>query len=238
MVLSSTPYRIGALLPGLALCYLTAVAVTATDSRSTPGTLRGNPLQYITTEAEVEVCESESVALTFNLTIPANLTPDRLHFRTVWSPDKKNHCVIYGNISKCHSEDLDFILRAGISETWFPTGEHTRQGQLTLQLNNVSIGDAGYYEGELKTGYNINNVNTMLNVKEASACQTEPEEGGTATVQAKTGLGFEAGVRVGVGVGFGTCLGLVIVGGLIAYYIILKFRREDENSEKSPDVPV
>ncbi|CAH1263447.1 Hypp2704 [Branchiostoma lanceolatum] len=140
-------------------------AVAANDSDKL-STLRDNHLQLITTEPEVEVCQGETVSFIFNVTIPANLTPDRMYERTVWSPHKKDHCVIFRNISKCHGAE-DFIQRAEISETWSPVsqGGHTQHGKLMFQLNNVSMGDAGYYEGELKTEYHINNVNARLIVK-------------------------------------------------------------------------
>ncbi|KAI8484320.1 hypothetical protein Bbelb_379180 [Branchiostoma belcheri] len=173
------------------------------DKRSAARALPDNPLQSIWTEPEVEICEGENVSLSFNLTIPANLTPDRLYERTVWSPDRKNYCFIYGNMSKCHGKD--FVQRAEISETW-SSGEH---GQLMFRLDNVSLGDAGYYEGELKTAYDIDNVNVMLTVKEASACLEKPEGGDTATGQEKpddSGVWWE-----GYAAGIGTCLAAVNV---------------------------
>ncbi|XP_035673221.1 uncharacterized protein LOC118413764 [Branchiostoma floridae] len=156
-----------------ALCYLAAVAADS-DKLPTARNLQDNQVQHahITpVPSEVEVCEGENVAFTFNVTIPANLALDRLYERTVWSPDRENHCVILRNNSKCYGA-LDFILRAGITESWSPAGEHTRLGKLTLQLNNVSMGDTGYYEGELKAGFIVTNAKTMLIVKGISVSCT------------------------------------------------------------------
>ncbi|KAI8481034.1 hypothetical protein Bbelb_412000 [Branchiostoma belcheri] len=189
------------------------------DKRSAARALPDNPLQYITTEPEVKICEGENVSLSFNLTIPANLTPDRLYERTVWSPDRKNYCFIYGNMSKCHGKD--FVQRAEISETW-SSGEH---GQLMFRLDNVSLDDTGYYEGELKTAYNIDNVNVMLTVKDASACQQKPQDGDTGE-KTDPETYWRRGFEGGFGAGFGACLGLVIMGGLAA--AIWRYRTKDE----------
>ncbi|XP_078673518.1 uncharacterized protein LOC144912318 isoform X2 [Branchiostoma floridae x Branchiostoma belcheri] len=222
------------LIRGLIVCYLTAAAATDSDERSAARALPDNPLQYITTEPEVVICVGENVALLFNVTVPADLTADSLYERTVWCPHKKNHCFMHGDTSTCHGED--FVQRAEISETWFPVmlGELAKHGELKFQLNNVSLGDAGYYEGELKTGYNINNVNVMLTVKEKSSAFCQKPEGGDTGMKTDSRTEWRKGFDVGLALGIGASLGLVFIVGL-AVIAIWQYRTKDE---KTSDVPV
>ncbi|XP_066279216.1 uncharacterized protein [Branchiostoma lanceolatum] len=181
-------------------------------------------LQSITTAPYVEACVGRNATLRFNLTIPANLSHDRLYARTVWSPDRKSHCVIYNGNTKCFGDD--FTRRAKMVETWYPTSDTpTRHGTSRLYLTDVRMGDVGFYEGELRTAHNINNVKTLLFVKE---CSEKPD--GEHTTRRAAELAQKETVAIwtkGFGSGFGTCLGLIILTATIVIWQC-RIRRRDE----------
>ncbi|CAH1263560.1 Hypp2730 [Branchiostoma lanceolatum] len=194
-------------------------------------------LQTITAAPYVEACVGRNATLRFNLTIPANLSHDRLYARTVWSPDRKSHCVIYNGNTKCFGDD--FTRRAKMVETWYPTsdGEPTRHGTSRLYLTDVRMGDVGFYEGELRTAHNINNVKTLLFVKEASSvCSGKPE--GEHTTRKAVELAQKETVTTwtkGFGSGFGTCLGFIILTATVVIWQCRIRRRDEEQYMEMAD---
>ncbi|CAH1263449.1 Hypp2705 [Branchiostoma lanceolatum] len=210
---------------------------TAFNLNSSTATLEipGNPisatddsnLQAITAEPKTYTYEGDTAELIFYMTVQSDLPSDGLNERTVWSSaDRQNYCEMYQGETKCHGDR--FSNGAEMWETWFPEldGGHTRHGRIVLLLRNVSLSDTGRYEGEIKTTDDINNVNTMLVVKEASE---RPSDEDTAK-QGGTSMWWEwLGVLV---------YGAGVVSGLIFAFIGVKVSRHRKDSQKPSSVPV
>ncbi|XP_035686966.1 uncharacterized protein LOC118423088 isoform X1 [Branchiostoma floridae] len=189
----------------------------------------GINVQEITIEPKVYAYEGDRAELIYNVTVRSDLPPDRLYEKAVWfSADRQNYCEISQGETKCRGDQ--FANRTEISDTWFPVseGERTRHGRIVFRLGNVTLSDTGRYEGEIKTFDNINNVNTMLVVKDASE---RPKDEDTAN-QVGTTTWWN-----GFGAGIGTLLGS---GLAIAFIVILsvKLAVRRKSSQQASTAPV